>query len=94
MHITCLVLLQTCLLDILDTAGQEEYSAMRDLVSWRNGHYWMHKVLHLLDGCSVPYLSPDMVSVVTEFVLLISCVVCAPGRLLHACVLHHKPQLF
>lgn len=24
---------QTCLLDILDTAGQEEYSAMRDAVS-------------------------------------------------------------
>ena len=24
--------MQTCLLDILDTAGQEEYSAMRDLV--------------------------------------------------------------
>ena len=24
--------LQTCLLDILDTAGQEEYSAMRDQV--------------------------------------------------------------
>lgn len=27
------VLVQTCLLDILDTAGQEEYSAMRDHVS-------------------------------------------------------------
>ena len=26
-------LVQTCLLDILDTAGQEEYSAMRDQVS-------------------------------------------------------------
>ena len=25
-------ILQTCLLDILDTAGQEEYSAMRDTV--------------------------------------------------------------
>lgn len=25
--------LQTCLLDILDTAGQEEYSAMRSAVS-------------------------------------------------------------
>lgn len=24
--------MQTCLLDILDTAGQEEYSAMRDSV--------------------------------------------------------------
>lgn len=24
---------ETCLLDILDTAGQEEYSAMRDQVS-------------------------------------------------------------
>ena len=28
-----MALLQTCLLDILDTAGQEEYSAMRDHVS-------------------------------------------------------------
>ena len=27
--------MQTCLLDILDTAGQEEYSAMRDQVSKR-----------------------------------------------------------
>ena len=63
-------------------------------MSWPNGHYCMHKLLYLLGmhGCSVPYLCPDMVSIVTEFVLLISCVVCAPGRLLHACVLHHKPE--
>ena len=27
-----LTLFQTCLLDILDTAGQEEYSSMRDQV--------------------------------------------------------------
>jgi GTPase SAR1 family protein len=26
---------ETCLLDILDTAGQEEYSAMRDQVSFK-----------------------------------------------------------
>lgn len=30
---TLCVIMQTCLLDILDTAGQEEYSAMRDQVS-------------------------------------------------------------
>ena len=53
-HIICLVLLQTCLLDILDTAGQEEYSAMRDLVSWPNGHYWMHTALVGWLQCTIP----------------------------------------
>ena len=29
-HVQYIMFLQTCLLDILDTAGQEEYSALRD----------------------------------------------------------------
>lgn len=38
---------QTCLLDILDTAGQEEYSAMRDAVS-DSSHSYLYDLLQLL----------------------------------------------